>query len=112
MKIQWFGNSTFLLTTDLGKKILLDPFNIFSTLTENITADISTFSRPIDFSIVKNIKPFGKIVNTACNCDIENIKVEGFESKSDSINGLKRGPNIIYLFKVDNLKICHLGYLG
>ena len=77
MKIQWFGNSTFLLTTDLGKKILLDPFNIFSTLTENITADISTFSRPIDFSIVKNIKPFGKIVNTACNCDIENIKVEG-----------------------------------
>ena len=37
MKIQWFGNSTFLLTTDLGKKILLDPFNIFSTLTENIT---------------------------------------------------------------------------
>lgn len=112
MKIQWFGNSTFLLTTDLGKKILLDPFNIFSTLTENITADISTFSRPIDFSIVKNIKPFGKIVNTACNCDIENIKVEGFESKSDLIQGLKRGPNIIYLFKVDNLKICHLGYLG
>ena len=93
MKIQWFGNSTFLLTTDLGKKILLDPFNIFSTLTENITADISTFSMPIDFSIVKNIKPFGKIVNTACNCDIENIKVEGFESKSD-------------------LKICQLGYLG
>ena len=77
MKIQWFGNSTFLLTTDLGKKILLDPFNIFSTLTENITADISTFSMPIDFSIVKNIKPFGKIVNTACNCDIENIKVSG-----------------------------------
>ena len=112
MKIQWFGNSTFLLTTDLGKKILLDPFNIFSTLTENITADISTFSMPIDFSIVKNIKPFGKIVNTACNCDIENIKVEGFESKSDLIQGLKRGPNIIYLFKVDNLKICHLGYLG
>ena len=112
MKIQWFGNSTFLLTTDLGKKILLDPFNIFSTLTENITADISTFSRPIDFSIVKNIKPFGKIVNTACNCDIENIKVKGFESKSDLIQGLKRGPNIIYLFKVDNLKICHLGYLG
>ena len=112
MKIQWFGNSTFLLTTDLGKKILLDPFNIFSTLNENIPSDISTFSRPIDFSIAKNIKLFGKIVNTACNCDIENIKVEGFESKSDSINGLKRGPNIIYLFKVDNLKICHLGYLG
>mgnify|MGYP002619756287 CR=1 FL=1 len=38
MKIQWFGNSTFLLTTNLGKKILLDPFNIFSTLNENITA--------------------------------------------------------------------------
>ena len=112
MKIQWFGNSTFLLTTDLGKKILLDPFNIFSTLNENIPSDISTFSRPIDFSIAKNIKLFGKIVNTACNCDIENIKVEGFESKSDLIQGLKRGPNIIYLFKVDNLKICHLGYLG
>ena len=112
MKIQWFGNSTFLLTTDLGKKILLDPFNIFSTLNENIPSDISTFSRPIDFSIAKNIKLFGKIVNTACNCDIENIKVKGFESKSDLIQGLKRGPNIIYLFKVDNLKICHLGYLG
>ena len=112
MKIQWFGNSTFLLTTNLGKKILLDPFNIFSTLNENITANISTFSRPIDFSSAKNIKIFGKIVNTACNSAIENIKVEGYECKSDSINGLKRGPNIIYLFKVDNLKICHLCYLG
>jgi len=112
MKIQWFGNSTFLLTTNLGKKILLDPFNIFSTLNENITANISTFSRPIDFSSAKNIKIFGKIVNTDCNSAIENIKVEGYKCKSDSINGLKRGPNIIYLFKVDNLKICHLGYLG
>lgn len=112
MKIQWFGNSTFLLTTNLGKKILLDPFNIFSTLNENITANISTFSRPIDFSSAKNIKIFGKIVNTDCNSGIENIKVEGYKCKSDSLNGLKRGPNIIYLFKVDNLKICHLGYLG
>ena len=77
MKIQWFGNSTFLLTTNLGKKILLDPFNIFSTLNENIIANISTFSRPIDFSSVKNIKIFGKIVNTDCNSAIENIKVEG-----------------------------------
>lgn len=63
---------------------------------------------PIDFSSAKNIKIFGKIVNTDCNSAIENIKVEGYKCKSDSINGLKRGPNIIYLFKVDNLKICHL----
>ncbi|MCQ2968584.1 MAG: MBL fold metallo-hydrolase [Clostridium sp.] len=112
MKIQWFGNSTFLLTNELGKKILLDPFNIFRTLNENITADISTFSKPIDFSTTKNLKHFGKIINTACSCNIENIKVNGYECKSDLINGLKRGPNIIYLFEMDKLKICHLGYLG
>lgn len=112
MKLQWFGNSTFLITTNLGKKILLDPFNIFCTLNENITADISSFSKSIDLSSVKNIKIFGKIINTASNSTIENIKIEGYECKSDSFNGLKRGNNIIYLYKFDNLKICHLGYIG
>ena len=112
MKIQWFGDSTFLLTTSFGKKILLDPFNIFNILKENITADISSFSKPIDFSTLENIKNLGKIINTACNTSSYNIKIKGYECKSDSINGLKRGDNIIYSYEFDDMKICHLGYLG
>lgn len=112
MKIQWFGDSTFLLSTSFGKKILLDPFNIFSTLKENITADISSFSKSIDFTSLENIQSFGKIINTACNTSAYKIKIKGYQCKSDSIYGLKRGDNIIYSYEFDNLKICHLGYLG
>lgn len=112
MKIQWFGDSTFLLTTSFGKKILLDPFNIFSIIKENITADISSFSKEIDFSSLENIKNLGKIINTACNTSSYNIKIKGYQCKSDSVQGLKRGDNIIYSFEFDDLRICHLGYLG
>ena len=40
------------------------------------------------------------------------IKIKGYLSFSDKMNGLKRGKNYIYTYEVDSLKLCHLGYLG
>ena len=40
------------------------------------------------------------------------FKIEGFSSFHDKCNGLKRGPNIIYIFRDDTYSLCHLGALG
>lgn len=38
--------------------------------------------------------------------------VEGFPSFHDDERGAKRGPNTLYLFEMDGIRICHSGDLG
>ena len=40
------------------------------------------------------------------------LEIEGLNSFHDKYNGLKRGPNIIYIFRDDKYSLCHLGNLG
>ena len=40
------------------------------------------------------------------------LEIEGLNSFHDKYNGLKRGPNIIYIFRGDKYSLCHLGNLG
>ncbi len=42
----------------------------------------------------------------------EDLKIKGFKSYHDKLNGLKRGSNIIFKFNIDGFNICHLGDLG
>jgi L-ascorbate metabolism protein UlaG (beta-lactamase superfamily) len=43
---------------------------------------------------------------------ISNIEIYGVDSFHDEDKGAKRGSNIMYKFKVDGIKFCHLGDLG
>ena len=109
MKIEWFGNSTFLITSSNGRKILIDPFNIISFNEYNMYADIISFSKHKDIKYNSNNT---KILCNGENYIDSNIKIRGYLSNSDNLNGLKRGSNYIYTFELDGIKLCHLGYLG
>ena len=57
-------------------------------------------------------KKESKIVDRDGNFKIRDIKIRGFPSYHDEIDGKKRGGNIIFKFELSNIKFCHLGDLG
>ena len=113
MEIQWLKNSTFLIKTSLGKRILIDPFNIVHSFDKNYLADIICFSKNLDsnyFSIENNL--FTKIIFPKEDFYTDKVKIKSYESFSDNCNGLKRGKNYITVLEIDGFKLCHLGYIG
>lgn len=114
MDITWIENSTFLIKTSMGKRLIIDPFNKIHTCDiSSLNPNIITLSSPYIESLCPNeIDPHIKIINSpgVYNTDIGLIK--GYSTYCDHYNGAKRGSNTIYTYDIDNLKLCHLGYLG
>ncbi|WP_297522892.1 MBL fold metallo-hydrolase [uncultured Clostridium sp.] len=110
MNIYYLGHSSFLIKTKNGKRILTDPFKINSSL-ENI--DIITISHAhFDHSDTENLPIDSKILNFASDFENNFCKIKTFNSYHDNSLGLKRGPNLIFHFIIENISLCHLGDLG
>lgn len=113
MQIKWLGNSSFLIKTALSKKILIDPFTPLELLDLDTTVDIITFSN--DFHKISNfdLSKYGAKIIARDESYIENnIRIKSYLSFSDNVDGFKRGKNYIHVYEIDELKLCHLGYLG
>ena len=75
--------------------------------------DLITISHNhFDNSYLNNSNNTTKVINETGTFDMNFLKIEGLSSFHDKCNGLKRGPNIIYIFKDDRYSLCHLGDLG
>ncbi|WP_331000644.1 MBL fold metallo-hydrolase [Clostridium guangxiense] len=114
LNLTWFGQSCFLLESNNGKKILTDPFD--TTLgykSYSGAVDVVTISHHhFDHDYVKNLPENTIIFDKPGAYKYENIEIIGFPSYHDNLKGAARGKNTIFTFKMDNLKICHLGDLG
>lgn len=114
MQIIWYGHSCFLIKTNSGKRILMDPFN--DTLGYNNDfpkCDIITISHShFAHSYVNKENYNTKVINNCESFSSNYIDITGINTFHDNCNGLKRGTNIIFLFKIDGLHICHLGDIG
>lgn len=113
MEIYWLKNSTFLIKTLLGKRILIDPFNLFNTFNNIYNPDIICFSKDLDNSnSADTIDKSIKVISNNEDFSSYDIKIKSYCSYSDNLYGLKRGKNYIHVFEIDGYKLCHLGYLG
>ena len=114
MQITWYGHSCFLIKTSLGKRILIDPFDNNLGYDNNFPkCDLVTISHNhFDNSYLNNSNNTTKVINEIGTFDMDFFKIEGLNSFHDKCNGLKRGPNIIYIFKDGTYSLCHLGDLG
>lgn len=114
MQIIWYGHSCFLIKTFTGKRILIDPFDNTVGYQNNFPkCDLITISHNhFDSSYLNGSNNFTKVINETGIFDTTYFKVEGLSSFHDKCNGLRRGPNIIYVFKNHECSICHLGHLG
>lgn len=114
MDITWVKNSTFLIKTAIGKRLIIDPFNKINNYNiSEFNPNAITLSSPnIELPHSNQINPHVKVISSPgiYNTDIGVIK--GYNTYCDHYNGAKRGPNTIYTYDIDDLKLCHLGFLG
>ena len=114
MEIKWIGNTSFLIKTSFGRRILLDPLQITPYIQNyDLNLDIITLSHVhnlenLNFSQEEKTK----ILSSVCNFENDYLKIESFKTYRDNICGHKRGENLIFNISLENIRICHLGSLG
>ncbi len=114
MKIHWIGHSSFLIEDSFGRRLLTDPFHSSLGL-EPFKGEVNIITishEHFDHNNREDYPSTEKIISSPGFYENSYIKINGFESYHDDMKGLKRGPNTIFLFELENLRLCHLGDLG
>lgn len=114
MRIKWLGHSCFKITSNDGIRILTDPFddNVGYKL-PSVETDIVTISHNhYDHNFIDCVKGKYEVVKKVGNFNVKDIPITGVHTYHDNEQGAKRGDNIVYIFQIDDVKVCHLGDLG
>jgi L-ascorbate metabolism protein UlaG (beta-lactamase superfamily) len=123
MRVRWFGQSAFLLVGQ--KTVFIDPFGDMSGAAargiqfgyppiEGVTADLVLVTHEhgdhngIDFVGGSPVV----LRSTAGRLDSPLGEVVAVASEHDDVAGTARGPNTIFCFSLEGLRVCHLGDFG
>ncbi|KHO61776.1 beta-lactamase [Thermoanaerobacter sp. YS13] len=114
MNIKWLGHACFKLTSEKGTVIVTDPFDeSVGYPMPNVKADIVTSSHShFDHNYFKAVKGNFDIVDTVGEHNIKGINIKGVNTFHDDEHGAKRGKNIVFVFDIDGIRVCHMGDLG
>ena len=120
--IEWLGHSTFQITSSKGTRVLTDPHGAFDLPRPTLPQHIVTTSHqhgphnsvhmaPGTPVILHGLSPSGenwqKISTT-----IRDVSVYAVPAFHDKSRGMQRGKNAIFVFRIDDICIAHLGDLG
>src|SRR5690242_6996234 len=124
MLVEWYGMSAFRLE-GAGKAVAIDPFGDVSGLAargihfdyppiEGVTADLLLVTHEHrDHNGVETIGGDPVVLrSTAGTFESPLGEVVGIASEHDPAAGTQRGPNTIYVFELDGIRICHFGDFG
>lgn len=116
MQIKWFGQSAFLLTSQAGTRILIDPYGrLLRYRMPRVEADIVLVTHEHrDHNQVQVVVGDYLLVNEPkeYNYGDGEVLISGFKTFHDKVNGTKKGDNLVFRIQVDDLTICHCGDLG
>jgi L-ascorbate metabolism protein UlaG (beta-lactamase superfamily) len=115
MQIKWFGQSAFILTSDAGTRILIDPYDRFLgyKMPKPIEVDMVAVTHAHgDHNKIQVASGNYMLVNEPKEYSHEGFSVKGIKTFHDKVKGKKRGDNIIFRFDVEGLRVCHCGDLG
>ena len=123
MHIRWYGQSAFLLRGE--HTVFIDPFGPMDGLAargmqfdyppiDGVEAELLLVTHEHgDHNAVEVIGGSPQIVrSTAGSFDSPVGAVIGVASEHDDLAGTKRGPNTIFCFTLDGLRVCHFGDFG
>ena len=118
MKVKWLGVACFLITGSNGLKIIMDPYEIdprgnIKHAPINESADIVTVSHEHgDHNHVAAVRGRPEIIRGAGTHSVRGIEFLGVASYHDNVSGAQRGPNTIFCFTLDGVRVCHCADLG
>ncbi len=111
MKIQWLGHSSFRIQG--SKTIVTDPYGEIGLDFPDVRADIVTVSHGHhDHNAVEMVKGEPAVVDDAGPHQIGAVSVTGYNTAHDDVQGAKRGGNVVFLIRMDGMRVAHLGDLG
>jgi len=124
MRIQWYGQSAFALT-GAEASVFIDPFGDMSPLAgrgmqfdypeiDGVGADLLLVTHEhLDHNGVEVIDGDPTILrSTAGTLESPLGDVVAIASEHDQAAGTERGPNTIFVFSLDGLRVAHFGDFG
>jgi L-ascorbate metabolism protein UlaG (beta-lactamase superfamily) len=124
MRVEWFGQSAFHLSGD-GTTVAIDPFGDMSALSSShgIQWDYPAISADADVLLVTHehgdhnaVEAIGgepvTLRSTAGTLDSPLGEVTAVASEHDDAAGTERGPNTIFVFTLDGVRVAHMGDFG
>ena len=114
MQITWYGHACFLLESDAGARIVIDPCDpTVGYALDGISADAVTVSHAHhDHNYLPAVAGNPVVIDTAGAHSVKDVSVTGFCSWHDEAQGKKRGANLLFRFDFDGIRVLHLGDLG
>ena len=113
MILTWLGHSCFRLE---GKEVsvLIDPFSKEIGLKPPRIKDqmVLLTHRHYDHANIEGAEPETMIIDGPGEYESRGVYVHGIPSFHDKVGGAERGLNTIYVVKLEEMRICHLGDLG
>jgi L-ascorbate metabolism protein UlaG (beta-lactamase superfamily) len=124
MRVDWYGQSAFALNST-EHSVFIDPFGDLSALTgrgiqfeypqiTGVAADLVlvTHEHP-DHNGVEVIEGDPVILRSTAGRLASPVgEVVAVASEHDAAAGTERGPNTIFAFELDGLRVCHFGDFG
>jgi L-ascorbate metabolism protein UlaG (beta-lactamase superfamily) len=119
MKIKWYGHAAFLITSDQGAKIMIDPYEpgafggqlSYGKIKDQVDIVLTTHDHA-DHNYTKDLPGTPQIVKGSGSKTAKGISMKGISTYHDPSQGSERGANTIFTLKIDNIQLCHLGDLG
>ncbi len=124
MQVEWYGQSAFRLTAS-NTTVAIDPFGDLSQLTgrgiqfdyppiEGLSAELLLVTHEhADHNGVEVIGGDPAVLrSTAGRLESPIGEVTAVASEHDEAAGTERGPNTIFVFELDGLRVCHFGDFG
>jgi L-ascorbate metabolism protein UlaG (beta-lactamase superfamily) len=122
VEIEWFGHATFQITSSKGTRVLADPHSRSDLRWPSLPQHIVTTSHqhgahnniwmakgtPV---ILHGLTPSGENWEKV-HTTIRDVSIYTVPAYHDKSQGLQRGKNAIFIFRVDEICIAHLGDLG
>lgn len=113
--IEYFGQSSFGISDSEGMKIVTDPYDpMLGYKFPSISTQLLTVSHDhFDHNNVAALQGYEQLIFASTGSFTNgDIKIKGITSWHDTTQGSERGPNTIYTYEINKIKICHLGDLG
>ncbi len=125
MQVEWYGQSAFRLGAG-ETTVAIDPFGDMSALTkssgiqweyppiEGLEADLLLVTHEHrDHNVVEAVGGDPVVLrSTAGTLDSPLGSVVAVASEHDEAAGTERGPNTIFAFELDGIRVCHMGDFG
>ncbi|MGN0798829.1 MAG: MBL fold metallo-hydrolase [Christensenellales bacterium] len=114
MNLKWLGHSCFLLTSESGVRILMDPcapktgYTIAPVEADAVTASHDHYDHNyFDAALGDPVRITEPGVH-----EVKGVRITGIPTWHDKEHGAKRGRNIMFLVEMDGIRLLHAGDLG